>query len=216
VIGVVGGCGGVGASTFAAVLALVAAPALLVDLDVNGGGVDVVLGVEQASGARWSGLRLEGGRLDPAALAEGLPRAGPVPVLAADTAALDPAAVLQVLDAAGALGVVVLDLPRAACPEREAGLLRCDLVVVVARADVAGLVAAHATVSALPELPVGVVVRRGGVEAAGAARLVGAPLLGVLPALAGGPLTIDPARPPRSIARVAAGVLTGLEARTVA
>lgn len=216
VVGVVGGSGGVGASTFAAVLALVAAPSVLVDLDVSGGGIDVVLGIEQAPGARWSGLRLEGGRLDPTSLAEGLPRAGPAAVLAADTPAVDPAAVLQVLEAAEALGGVVLDLPRASCAERAAGLLRCELVVVVARADVAGLVAAHATVSALPEVPVGVVVRRGELEPAEAARLVGVPLLGVLPPLAGGPLPIDAARPPRSIARVAAGVLSGLDARVVA
>lgn len=215
VVGVVGGSGGVGASTFAAVLALVAAPSVLVDLDVSGGGIDVVLGIEQAPGARWSGLRLAGGHLDPMALDEGLPRAGPTAVLAADTAALDAAAVLQVLDAAVSLGSVVLDLPRAACPERAAGLLRCDLVVVIGRADVAGLVAAHATVSALPELPVGVVVRRGGIEPGEAARLVGVPLLGVLPTLAGGPLTVDASRPPRSIARVAAGVLAGLDAGQV-
>lgn len=209
-VGVVGGSGGVGASTFAAVLSLVAAPSVLVDLDVSGGGIDVVLGVEQVPGARWSGLHLEGGRLDPAALENGLPRAGPTAVLAADTATLDPAAVLQVLDAASALGSVVLDLPRASCPERAAGLLRCDLVVVVARADVTGLVAAHAAVSALPELPIGVVVRRGEVDPGEAARLVGVPLLGVLPALAGGPLRVDATRPPRSIARVACGVLSGL------
>lgn len=211
----VGGSGGVGASTFAAVLALVAAPSVLIDLDVAGGGIDVVLGIEQAPGARWSGLRLAGGRLDPALLADGLPRAGPVAVLAADTVAVDSAAVLQVLDAAGELGCVVLDLPRASCAARAAGLLRCDLVVVVARADVAGLVAAHATVSALPDRPIGLVVRRGTVDPGEAAGMVGVPLLGVLPPLAGAPLVLDPRRPPRSSARVAAGVLTGLEPRQV-
>ena len=51
-IGVVGGSGGVGASVFAAVLAATAAVlggrALLIDLDVTGGGVDVTLGLESA------------------------------------------------------------------------------------------------------------------------------------------------------------------------
>ena len=68
VIGVVGGCGGAGASTFACVLAATAAtgwPAVLVDLDPVAGGIDVLLGIEAVPGARWSGLRLGGGRLDP-------------------------------------------------------------------------------------------------------------------------------------------------------
>lgn len=214
VLGVVGGSGGVGASSFAAVLAVVAGESVLVDLDVAGGGIDVVLGVEAAAGARWSGLRLAGGRLDPGLLLDGLPRAGPCAVLAADAATLDAEAVLQVLDAArSAASVVVLDLPRAQCPERAAAVLHCDLVVVVARADVAGLVAAHAMVSALPQIPLGVVVRRAEIDAREAADLVGVPLLGVLPPLGSGRVVIDPRRPPRQLSRVAAGVLSGLHAR---
>jgi hypothetical protein len=210
VIGVVGGSGGVGASSFAAVLAVIAGPSVLIDLDVTGGGIDIALGIEGTVGARWSGLRVAGGHLDPEMLVGGLPRAGPCSVLAADSAELDPAAVSQVIAAACALGPVVLDLPRASCAERAAALLRCDLVVVVARADVSGLVAAHAMVAALPELPVGVVVRRGEVAPVEAAGLVGASLLGVLPALGPGRVTIDPNRPPRHAARVAAGVLAGV------
>ncbi len=214
VIGVVGGSGGVGASTFAAVLAASAAAAgsaMLVDLDVCGGGVDVLLGIESADGARWSGLRVAGGRLDPQLLLDGLPRWRACAVLAADLAALAPDAVLQVLDAAGdAVGTVVLDLPRAQCAERAAGLLRCDLVVVLARCDWPGLVAAHATLSALPELPVGVVVRRGEVAVDEAAAMVATPLLGTLPAL-GAPLPkLVSRRLPRATARVASGVLDGL------
>jgi hypothetical protein len=61
VVGVVGGSGGVGASTFAAVLALGAAratrgPAVLIDLDPIGGGIDVLLGVQSIPGLRWSGV----------------------------------------------------------------------------------------------------------------------------------------------------------------
>ena len=63
VLAVVGGSGGVGASTFAAALATAAAPATLIDLDPVSGGIDVLLGIEDVPGARWSGLRLEGGRL---------------------------------------------------------------------------------------------------------------------------------------------------------
>jgi MinD-like ATPase involved in chromosome partitioning or flagellar assembly len=210
VIGVVGGSGGVGASSFAAVLALVAGPAVLVDLDCAGGGIDVVLGIEQVPGARWSGLQLAGGRLDPDLLVGGLPHAGPCAVLAADTATLEPDAVLQVIAAAAQRGAVVLDLARDASPARMSALVVCDLVVVLARADVSGLVAAHTMAATLVDLPVGLVVRRGDVEPAEAAEVTGLPLLGVLPALGSGRFVIDPRRLPRTSTRVAAGVLAGL------
>jgi hypothetical protein len=210
VIGVVGGSGGVGASSFAAVLAVLAGSAVLVDLDVCGGGIDVVMGIERVPGARWSGLELAGGRLDPEVLLTGLPRAGPCAVLAADTPTLDPAAVLQVLDAAASLGPVIVDLPRAFCAERAAALLRCRLVVIVTRGDIAGVVAAHAVASGLPELPAGVVVRQGEIRGRAAAEVVGAPLLGVLPGLRPRGLALSPRRLPRRARRVAAGVLAGV------
>jgi hypothetical protein len=209
VIGVVGGSGGVGASSFAAVLAA-AGGALLIDLDVAGGGIDVTLGIESTPGARWSGMRLAGGRLEADMLLGGLPRWGPVPVLAADVADLDPDAVLQVLEVAGAAGPVVLDLPRRNCAERAAALLHCALVVVLARADVDGLVAAHALCAGLPELPSGLVCRRGEVPPADAARLVGLPLVGELPALDGNRLVLNSHRLPQPIGRVAEGVLRGI------
>jgi MinD-like ATPase involved in chromosome partitioning or flagellar assembly len=211
VVGVVGGSGGVGASSFAAIVAAAAGGGVLVDLDVTGGGIDVALGIEATPGARWSGLRVAGGRLDPTTLVEGLPQWGPVAVLAADVPALDPSAVLQVLEVATGAGLVVVDLPRASCPERAAALLHCDLVVVVARADVDGLVAAHAVTGALPELPTGLVARRGEVRAHEAAELVGCLLLGELPPLGGARLDLHPYRLPRVASRVAAGVLRGLD-----
>ncbi|MFN2560734.1 MAG: pilus assembly protein FlpE [Jatrophihabitans sp.] len=209
VLAVVGGSGGVGASSFAAVLAAVIGPSVLVDLDVAGGGIDVALGIETVPGARWSGLHVAGGHLDPAALVDGLPRWGPVAVLAADVAVLDPEAVLQVVAAARAVGPVVLDLPRSGGAERAAAFLHSDLVVLLARGDVRGLVAANAVAAALPELPAGVVVRRGEVDAGQAAQIVGCPLLGALPALRSSPFELDPGRLPRAAARVATGLLRG-------
>jgi hypothetical protein len=94
-------------------------------------------------------------------------------------------------------------------------VLRCDLVLVVARGDVSGLVAAHAVAAGLPELPTGVVVRRGEVPAADAAGLVGCPLLGELPALTGAQPPLDPLRLPRAPTRVASGVLDGLSGAMV-
>jgi len=209
VVGVLGGSGGVGASAFAAVLAAVAGESLLVDVDAAGGGVDVLLGIEGVDGARWSDLHLAGGRLEPSVLLGGLPRWGPCAVLAAD-ARMDADAVGQVIEVAAAAGTpVVLDLPRTPCPERAAAVAHCDLVTVLARADAAGLVAAHAGVAALADVPVGVVVRRGDVAPEEAARLVRAPLLGRLPATAAG-FQLDADRLPRAHRAVAGGVLAGL------
>jgi hypothetical protein len=179
---------------------------VLVDCDVAGGGIDVLLGVEAAPGARWSGLRVDGGCLDSALLADGLPRWEAVWVLAAD--APPPAtSIAQVVAAAGSLGAVVLDLPRAPGPVRAAALSCCSLCVLVVSAEVRGLAAARAV---RPESgAVGVVARRGSVPPAEAARTLGAPLLGTLPALSSGPVSRSASR---SAARVAAGVLDGLAA----
>ncbi|HVU92212.1 MAG TPA: hypothetical protein VHC23_08255 [Jatrophihabitans sp.] len=208
VVGVVGGSGGVGASTFAAVLAAVAGTSALIDVDVVGGGIDVLLGVELEPGARWSGLHLAGGHLDPAVLLDGLPHWGRCAVLAADEPRLDPTAVRQVIEVAAAAGPAVLDLPRTPCPERSAALELCDLVVVLARGDACGLVAAHAVIRGLPDVPVGVVIRRGELPGPEAARLVDAPLLGELPPM-GDAVDLTGGRLPRTARSVAAGVLAG-------
>jgi MinD-like ATPase involved in chromosome partitioning or flagellar assembly len=211
VLGVVGGSGGVGTSTFAGVLAASAGAAMLIDLDAAGGGLDVVLGIESVAGARWSGLRVEGGRLDPAVLLAGLPYLGACAVLAADGAPLDAVVVAAVLDAAADAPVdaVVLDLPRAAGAVRAVAVERCDLVVVLARSDVGGLVGAHVQLASLGDAPAGVVVRRGSVPPEDAAALVGAPLLGVLPPL-GPASTAGPPRVPRSVGRLASGLVAGV------
>lgn len=211
VLGVVGGTGGVGASTFAGVLAASAGAALLVDLDAAGGGLDIVLGIESVAGARWSGLRVDGGRVDPSALLAGLPYHGACAVLAADGAPLRTTAVEAVLDSAAAaeIDALVLDLPRAAGVMRAAALERCDLVVVLARGDVGGLVGAHVQLASLGEVPAGVVVRRGSVAPQDAAALVGAPLLGVLPPLGAASAT-GPPRVSRRVGRLASGLVAGV------
>jgi hypothetical protein len=205
VVGVVGGSGGAGASTFAGMLATAAAPCVLVDLDGVGGGIDVLLGIEAVPGARWSGLRVDGGHLDPGLLAAGLPRWRSVAVLAADVGPPSADAAVQVIDTAAHLGVVVLDLPRSPGPVRDAALSRCALRVVVAVAQLRELAAARSVLASLPAGPVGVVLRRGGLPIDDAVARLGAPLLGVLPPL-------DRSITPRSAARVAAGVLDGLAA----
>jgi hypothetical protein len=211
VVAVLGGSGGVGASTFAAALAAAAGRAVLVDCDALGGGIDVVLGIESVPGARWSGLRLDGGRLDPVALDGGLPRWREVRVLAAD-APPPPGSIEPVVTAAAELGPVILDVPRERGAVRAAALDCAQMCVLVAAARVPALAAARA--AAPVGVPFGVVLRRvraaagaGAVPAAEAARLLGAPLLGTIPALDG---TDVAGEPPRALVRVAAGVLDGI------
>jgi hypothetical protein len=216
VIGVVGGSGGVGSTTFAAVLAAVSAttgPAVLVDLDPLGGGIDVLLGAEHIPGPRWSGLRVAGGRLDPQLLADALPRWGPVSFLAADVVP-DAVAVTQVVGVARQLGPVVLDLCRFPTPHRAAGIYCCDLVVLVCGANVLAVNAARSVTSGLVHRSIGAVVRtrRGGTSPERVAAFVGGALIGSAPAwsrpaedkpLAAGAL-------PRALRLLAGGVLDAL------
>ncbi len=219
IIGVAGGSGGVGTSTFAAVLALVAARAcggaLLADLDPVGGGMDVVLGVEAESGARWSGLLLTGGHLDPADLASGLPRWGPVGVLAHDGRPPPEPTVVGGMSAGAASGAVVADLGRACALEALAAVPACVVVVVVVRADVPGLTAARATrrsiAGSAPDVPVGVLVRGGGrVDSRRAADAVGGHLLGRLPSAERLRQPLPPHAVPSALLRAARGVLDGV------
>ena len=216
-IGVIGGRGGVDASTFVAALASVAGRGVLIDLDVLGGGIDVLLGIEHEPGARWSRVRIEGGRLDPVVLANGLPHWRGVSVLAADGPIPASSSVVEVLDAAALLGPVVVDIGRWLSDTHVAVAARCDLVIVIviadadadADADVGGLAGARAVVSALGEVPVGVVTRRGSVPGVEAGVLTGVPRLGELPAITCRRGS-GRGRLPRSSMRVAAGVLDGL------
>jgi len=198
VIGVVGGQGGVGASRFAAALATAAGSSLLIDLDPVRGGIDVLLELEAHAGARWSGLRLAGGHLDPEDLLRGLPAWGDVAVLAADNAdEPDPAAVEQLLEVARPACAVVFDLPRADGLARRAAVRHCDLVVLVSRADVAALSGARSVRRAVGG-SVGLLLRGPRNVAPEAGELVGARLLGRWPARrADG----------RALSRIAAGVL---------
>ena len=219
VIGVVGCSGGVGSSTFAAVLAGVAGvaePCLLVDVDPAGGGIDVLLAIEGVPGVRWSGVRVDGGSLDPHALLRAVPRWGSCGVLAADAARVPPDALGEVIESARSVGWVVLDLPRHDCAERREVSAQCDLVVLVVRSDVVGISAAHAAAASLGGARVGVVARRGQVRSADAARAVGAPLLGELPALRPSAATLDRRRLPRPSVRVAEGVVAGLRREAAA
>ena len=212
VVGVVGGCGGVGASTFAAVLAAVAGVrgrSVLVDLDPLAGGIDVLVGLEGVAGARWSGLLLGGGRLDPLVLVDGLPHWSSVAVLSADLLP-EPDAVSQLLAVACRAGPVVVDLGRWGSPARAAAVPRCTLTVLVCGGDVRSVTGARVVRAAFGDRPLGVVVSRSRSDVAPSrvAELVGAPLIGVVRARPRrGDVPLDARSLPRPMARVASGVL---------
>lgn len=120
VVAVMGTGAGAGASTFAAALAITAAAqrlrVLLVDADPLGGGLDLLLGLEDTPGVRWPDLVETRGRLASTALDEALPHVEGVAVLSwGRTGPLHatPEAMAALLDA-GSRGydLVVVDLAR--------------------------------------------------------------------------------------------------------
>ena len=188
VVAVVGGRGGAGASLFAAALAQAATNALLIDLDPWGGGIDLLVGSEDASGLRWPDLSLRGGRLTWPAVRDALPRHPTRPgvaVLSGGRCGFEPdgAAVGAVIDAGRRGGTtVVCDLPRAATESVETALNAADLVVLMTPCDVRSCAASAAIGPRLRAVnpSIGMVVRGpspGGLRAAELAELAGLPLL---------------------------------------
>jgi secretion/DNA translocation related CpaE-like protein len=168
-LAVVGGCGGAGASTFAAALALTAAgtgrSSLLIDADPLGGGIDLVVGREDAIGLRWPDLARTSGRLSAPALRQALPQVDSLSVLSwgrTQLADISPASMRAVLQA-GQRGheVVVVDVPRTLGPAAEEALLRVDQVLVVLPAHVRAVAAAARVVAQLQDVTprLGLVVR---------------------------------------------------------
>ena len=193
VLAVIGGCGGVGTSSLAAGLAVGAAAqgvdTMLVDLDPLGAGIDLLMGVEDKPGWRWSRLGSAQGHV--ADLRDHLPQVAGVSVLASDRgpdgdAPLGIDAVRSVLtSAARHHRLVVLDLPReASAASREA--LRCsDQAVLLAGADVRGVATGRQQAGRLRETltPVSAIVRvarGGGVDPQVVAESLGLELLAVL------------------------------------
>jgi secretion/DNA translocation related CpaE-like protein len=187
VVGVAGARGGVGASTLAALVAARASrrtATALVDLDAPGGGIDVLVGLEEDTGARWPDLAHARGDVDGRDVVALLPRWGRVAVLSCDRSRPGPVDAATAADVVGALarasGCVVLDLGRAAVPAAGAVLGRCDRVALVAGRDLRSVAGALALREALDEVPVGLVVRGpapGGLGTQELAQVVGMPLL---------------------------------------
>ena len=174
-VGVVAGSGGAGATTFACALALTAArtePAVLLDLDPLGPGVDRVVGLDagrEGGGAvRWDALVGSHGRLGSRSLRAALPQKDGLAVLTwgfGPPVELDAGTVREVLSAAQrGHDVVVADLPRAVDDVTAEVVSRCDEVLVVVDPSVAGVAAASKVATVLRPLNrrLGLVVREVG------------------------------------------------------
>lgn len=190
---VVGGCGGAGATTFAAALATAAArdaspaevrPVTLLDADPLGPGIERVGGLEDAVGATWGPLLESAGRLGSRSLRAALPQRNRLAVLGwgrGARVALEPQVVREVVSAAQrGSSLVVADLPRYLDPAVEELLRRCDhLVVVTTLTSPAVASAAQLVAQVLPVVPRAHLVARGPVSALDAeevAQALGMPL----------------------------------------
>ena len=159
VLGVSGARGGTGASTLAAACARALArrdgACVLVDLDEDGGGIDVLCGIEDQPGLRWADLRDATGDVPAAELRALLPSWGDVDVLSHDRGRpgeVAPAALHDVLEALGASVPLVLDLPRHVCSRPPEPV---DLHVLVVPRDLQGVAAAQRSLHDLhPAAPV--------------------------------------------------------------
>lgn len=192
-VAVLGGHGGAGASTLAAGLAWTGAQrgrsTLLVDLDPIGGGVDLLIGIEQVDGWRWPRLRSASGHLGD--LRGQLPQLEGMDVLSmarGEPCEPSPAAVAAVLASAGHTHpLVVVDLGRELGPTGRETVRQTDLALLVCGTDVRSLAAARQTADLVRPLArdLRLVVRTGrgpsGVSAVMAADTVAVPLIGSIP-----------------------------------
>jgi len=185
-----GSCGGAGASTVAAAVALAAAPGvLLVDGDPWGGGLDLVLGAERAEGLRWPDLATLRGRVAGDALLAALPEVRGVHVLASGReapAAVPDEALEAVVEAARSVGCpVVVDVSRAGAPDAAGALADADLAVLVVPGRLRAATAARLLVetSGSPWSAAQLVAGRvpGGLGPDEVAAVVGRPVLAELP-----------------------------------
>ncbi|MBS4752202.1 septum site determining protein [Nocardioides sp. zg-ZUI104] len=186
VIGVIGGSGGAGATTLACALGQWAArrgPAVVIDCDPQGPGLDRMLGVERHDGFRWDALCQTTGRLSARALREALPRRDGLGVLSwyvdGRVATLQAFAVREALSAARrGHEVVVVDLPRSRDPLVEEVAARCGELLVVTVGSVVGVAGAARMRSRFAEHPgAGLVLRGETFTAAEVQRAVGLPVL---------------------------------------
>ena len=204
-LAVVGGSGGVGASTLAAGLALAGVrrgiTCALVDLDPLGGGIDLLLGAERASGWRWP--RLAGARGEVGDVRGVLPVVDGVTVVAMGRGEGGAAPASESVHAVlGSLGrhhdLVVVDAGRAPLAAAAQAVRGAEQAVLLSARGVRAVAAAARTRDALELVDPGVVVRggRGGPPGEVVADALGLPCWGTLPNEATLAAAADAGEPP--------------------
>ncbi|HEY2203668.1 MAG TPA: septum site-determining protein Ssd [Pseudonocardia sp.] len=214
VLAVIGGRGGAGASVLAAAVAVAGVAngerVMLVDCDPLGGGIDLLLGAEQAHGLRWPDLTLSEGRVAVSSLRAALPmpsvggEPGALTVLSCDRegAGPRPGAVASVLDAGRRGGeTVICDVPRYPTDTACAALAEADLTVLVVPAEVRSTAAAARVSAVLGDRGASaqLVVRGpapGGLSPRDVAAALGLPLLHAMKPEPGLAKSLDRGRPP--------------------
>ncbi|WP_082574880.1 septum site-determining protein Ssd [Arthrobacter sp. Soil763] len=197
VLGVIGGCGGAGATTAAVWLAQAAAGlgarVLLVDGDPWGGGLELALAAEEEPGLRWPDLAGASGSIDPDQLQQALPEAGGFSFLSwpgsrEPAPAIDDATTAGVLDAARrSYELVVVDIGRGLDAVRSFAW-ECDRLVVVVPAQLRAAVAAARLVAELPPADTVLVLRAKPGATVGhelVAQAVRLPVQGIVPEIRG-------------------------------
>lgn len=214
VLAVVGGSGGLGASTLAAALAFVGArtgqSVLLLDADPLGGGLDLLVGAERVGGWRWPRLARARGHLGN--LSGQLPRIDGVSLVSMARGAVleqapGPEALCAVaLSATRSHDLVLLDLGRTVVTGLAEALRLSQLAILLVSTDVRGVAAGRETLRWLEDQSDrwALVLRRprvGGLGSADAAAGFDIPLLGSMaddPAIA---LAAERGEPPARASR---------------
>lgn len=188
---VVGGSGGVGATVLAGCLALHASNAhrttLLLDADPRGGGIDSLLGQEEASGSRWGDLVIREGQVSATALRQALPAYGDLSVLSfgrGGSQVAPPPEVMRTVLEAGRRGfdLTIVDLPRHLDPAAGVALTRATATFVLVSATVRGVLAAAQVIDEVRQhtASLRLVVRPGAIDGETVAASLALPLAGTL------------------------------------
>ena len=168
-LAVVGAVGGVGSSTCAAALAVTAAAdglrTVLIDGDLRGGGLDLLLGAEQLDGWRWPQLAHATGHVGD--LSGQLPYVDGIDLLTGVRGGQPPAPIeigaeqlaTVLRSTTRSHDLTIVDLPRWLSPDVLEAARRAELTLLVVRSDLRGLAAAREVAAWLPSAGTQVLLR---------------------------------------------------------
>jgi secretion/DNA translocation related CpaE-like protein len=196
VLGVIGGCGGAGASTAAILLAAQAArdglQTLLIDGDAWGGGLELLVAAEEAPGLRWPDLAAASGSINPGQLEDSLPGIAGFSLLSwAAGPAMDglpdmTGATQAVLEAArSGYRLTIIDVGRS-LESISSFAWSCDEILVTVPAQLRATVATTQLIHELPGAGTSLLIRgqlRNGLDAQMIAESIGYPLAAHVPEL---------------------------------